>query len=208
MSVLKTAVLAAAVTVILTTGWFYREYGERLQEAERLRTENDRMRLLASRRHEAWLQQAQRVRGSEYRNEGQSTPSRALQTYAWACDHGDVVLMEGLIVFDAAARKRAEDYFAARPQANRAQWASLDALAAALHVEEGMSRPWPAAAVLEQAGFEPAGPDRVVVVLPGTKADRSEFLRTPTGWKLVITRAAVDAHIQKEDKEARFSRRP
>jgi hypothetical protein len=33
-------------------------------------------------------------------------------------------------------------------------------------------------------------------------------LRTPTGWKLVITRAAVDAHIQKEDKEARFSRRP
>src|SRR5947209_5516300 len=30
-----------------------------------------------------------RVPGTEYRNEGQATPIAALQTYAWACDHGD-----------------------------------------------------------------------------------------------------------------------
>ncbi len=208
MTIVKTAMIAAGLTVALSTGWFYRGRAERWEEAERLRAENDQMRVLVSQRHEAWLKQAQRVRGTEYRNEGQATPLSALQTYAWACDHGDVALMERLLVFDGAARRKAELYFEERRAATGAQWASLDALAAAVHVEEGMSRPWPGAAVLQQAGFEPAGPDRVAVVLPGTKADRSEFLRTPAGWKLVITEAMVDAHIQKEAKEARLSRRP
>ncbi len=208
MTTPKAVMLAAVATLALTAGWFCRERGERLREVERLRAENDRMRLLVTRRHEAWLQQAQRVRGTEYRNEGQATPGSALQTYAWACDQGDVALMESLLVFDPAARRKAEEYFAALPAATRTGWGSLDALAAGIHVEEGMSRPWPAATVLEHAAYEPAGADRVVVILPGTHADRAELRRTASGWKLVITEAIVDAHLRKEEREARYVRRP
>lgn len=198
MTILKTALMTGAVTTVLATGWFYREREGRLQEAVRLRAENDQMRLLVSQRHEAWLKQAQRVRGTEYRNEGQDTPLSALQTYAWACDHGDVARMETLIVFDVAARKKADDYFATLPRTVRTQWASLDAMAAAIHISAGMNNPFPGAALLQQARFESSSPDRVVVVMPGTNADRSEFQRTAAGWKLVITEAMVDAHIQQE----------
>jgi hypothetical protein len=53
MTALKTALLAAAAAMILTSGWQYQVRQQRSDEVANLRAENDQLRLLASQRHES-----------------------------------------------------------------------------------------------------------------------------------------------------------
>ncbi|HLP26078.1 MAG TPA: hypothetical protein VK477_10390 [Acidobacteriota bacterium] len=142
-----------------------------------------------------------RGHSGNYQNAGQATPHAALQTLAWACDQGDAELMQKLLVFDEIARKKTEAYFASRPPAARPP-GSLDALAAALYVSDGIQHPYPVAEVLARARFEPVNPARMILRLPGANGDGYEFQQTPGGWKLVVTEAVIDDYIRRSAKDA------
>lgn len=132
-----------------------------------------------------------------YRNAGQATPVAALQTLAWACDRGDMEMMEKLQVFDPAAREKAMRHFPELPPEIRAQWATPEAMSAALYISDGMHHPYPGAAVLEQAEFETISPTRVRLHLRGANGDGYEFQLTAEGWKVAVTMSVVDASIEK-----------
>jgi hypothetical protein len=59
MTPLKTGLIAAAIAIVLTSGWHHHVQQQRRDEAARLRTENDQMRLQVSRRYESQLEQSQ-----------------------------------------------------------------------------------------------------------------------------------------------------
>ncbi len=142
-------------------GHHYVQQG-RVQEATRLRAENDQLRLKISRQRQAQLEKAgvqepqveagvisnttpteiseagrsgaptaeiSRVPGTEYRNEGQTTPIAALQTYAWACDRGDTATKIHLIRFDESVRRKAVAYMATPSEEARAPSNSPEAMA-------------------------------------------------------------------------------
>jgi hypothetical protein len=231
MSPRKTVFIAAALAVVVVSGWQYHHRQGRAQEAARLRTENDRLRLAASQRHEASLRQAgqkampagahaassvaenplrpetaaRSVGGgdlpapaTDYRDEGQGTPTGALQTFAWACDHGDAPRMEKLIVFDPAARTKAVAHLNSLPADARARWTTPEAMAAALLVADGMDHPWPSAAILQLAQTEQISPERVVLHLQGASRDRAEYQKTAEGWKYAISEPMVDAYLRRQ----------
>lgn len=135
------------------------------------------------------------VAATDYRNAGQETPIDALQSYAWACDQADAALMEQLIVFDPAARVKAAAYHASLPPEIKGQWDSLEAMAAALLISEGMRFPNPVAVIIQLALIEPLSSNRVVLRMPGTHLERSEFQQTSAGWKYVITEKSVDDYL-------------
>lgn len=132
-----------------------------------------------------------------YRNAGQATPVAALQTLAWACDRADMEMMEKLQVFDPAAREKTMQHFPALPPEIRAKWATPEAMSAALYISDGMHRPYPGAAVLEQAEFETISPTRVRLHLPGANGNGYEFQLTNEGWKVAVTMKVVDAAIER-----------
>jgi hypothetical protein len=132
----------------------------------------------------------------EYRNEGMTTPLATLQTLAWACDHADAALMEKLLVYDEDARQKALEHIAAQSAENRSKLPSLEAGAALLYIEDGMNHPYPGAAILALAKFEPLRADRVRLHLPGANGDRYEFQQTSEGWKLAVTMKIVDAYLE------------
>ncbi len=138
----------------------------------------------------------------DYRDEGQATPVAAMQTLAWACDHADMALMEKLLVFDPDARAKAQRIFETRRAKLPAQWTSIESMAAALYLADGIERPYPVASVLSVAKFEELRPGRVMLHLPGSNGDRYEFEHTPEGWKLVVTMAVVDDYIRQSAKDA------
>jgi hypothetical protein len=59
MTPLKTGLIVAATAMVLTSGWQYQVQQQRRDEAARLRTENDQLRLQASQRYESQLVQSQ-----------------------------------------------------------------------------------------------------------------------------------------------------
>ena len=201
-----------------------------MQEAVRLRAENDRLRFEASRQHQTGVPREEvkpgklartasgsdradramsadvpvdesvagsRVPGAEYRNEGQATPVAAMQTLAWCCDQGDAGRMERLIHFAEAARPKAEAFFHSLPPHVRAQWATPEAMAAALLISAGLNSPYPVASIIAQARVEELGAGRSVVHLPGTSRERMEFQETAEGWKYRISEAMVDDYIRR-----------
>lgn len=137
-----------------------------------------------------------------YRNAGQATPVAAMQTLAWACDRGDMEVMEKLQVFDPAAREKAMPHFSTLPPEIRARWATIEAMSAALYISDGMHHPYPGAEVLEQAEFETISPTRVRLHLPGANGHGYEFQLTTEGWKLAVTMAVVDDYIRQSAKPA------
>ncbi len=137
-----------------------------------------------------------------YRNAGQATPVAAMQTLAWACDRGDMEVMEKLQVFDPAARDKAMPHFSALPPEIRAQWATIEAMSAALYISDGMHHPYPGAEVIEQAKFETISPTRVRLHLPGANGHGYEFHLTTEWWKLAVTMAVVDDYIRQSAKPA------
>lgn len=239
MKSLKLSLLTGGVVALLTLGGLHHVRQGRMQEATRLRKENDRIRLEASRRHQARLAQGEadrakavlnspdmakdvgspatdssvdrsaavsRVPGTEYRNEGQGTPVAAMQTVAWACDQGDAAWMGKLIHFDEVARPKAEAFLASLPVQVRAQWATPEAMAAALLISAGINSPYPVASIIAQARVEDLGAGRSVVHLPGTGRERIEYQETATGWKYAITEAMVDDYIRRTTAQAKGGR--
>lgn len=216
----KRAIIAAVSAIVLVSGWQYYSRQERGQQVTRLRAENDQMRRHASQRHDALIAQVHTVdtakdsvtptstraglqmAGTEYRNEGQATPANALQTLAWACDHGEMGVMEKLIVFDPAAREKLMNYLASQPTEGRPQTRSLENLAATLYISEGMKNPYPVSEILQLAKFESLNPERVVLRLPGANGNGYEFQHSADGWKLAVTASVVDDYIEELSQHA------
>ena len=225
MSLWKRSFLTAAIAVLLTLGAHYTARSSHLKELARLQAANDRMRFGISqqvmKRTDA-ARAAESVRAApsrqivdgqntgdapgtsidvrreptgDYRNEGRLTPVAASQTFAWACDRGDAAAMEQLIVFDAAARTKAAGHLASLPANVGTPWASPEAMAAALLISDGINHPFPLAGILAQAKTEQLSDARVVLHLPDTRREYSEYQKTPDGWKYVITEAMVDDYL-------------
>ena len=131
-----------------------------------------------------------------YRNEGRATARAALQTLAWACDQGDVAAVRAMLVFDDAARTKAEQLFSAMPPEARGSWRTVEDMAASVITFSGMASPFPAADVLEHIELEPLSPERARLHLRGTRRDGLEFQRTSAGWSYVISETMVDRYIR------------
>jgi hypothetical protein len=212
MSLGKTATFAALLAVVATTGCLWLAKHRRTQEIVQLRETNRKMWLKA--RPEApaprspaslpttvpaaVLQAAPAPAAavdSDYRNFGNATPQATLQTFAWACDKLDTELLAKLVYFDPAARTKAEAFLATLPEKMRAEWRSPEALAAIGLADAMQLSRFPRAVVLEKAELEQLNENRVVLHLNGAAKERTEYQRTESGWKYVITEKAVDAFL-------------
>jgi hypothetical protein len=229
MSPLKISLITALLSAAVTAGGFHYYHQGRAREAHRLQAQNSRMQAEASQRQQTRVAatrpatptpMAQTFAGAGgtaavaatipaekaaeyYRNEGNATPLATLQTFAWACDRGDTETVGRLLHIDAAARPKAEAFMAALPESARAQWKTVDEMAAAVLTRSIMASPFPNADILETATVEPVGPDRVRLRLPDVPKDGTEYQQTPDGWKYVLTEKVVDAYIRQARQQER-----
>jgi hypothetical protein len=138
---------------------------------------------------------------ADYRNEGNATPQATLQTFAWACDQGDIATVMRLIRFDEAARTRALAFMAELPEDARRRWPTPEAMAAAMLVDAGMHSPYPHARVLDTINSEQISPNRMKLSLPGIQRADSEYQLTPDGWKYAVTAERVEAYIARRKSQ-------
>ena len=230
MSLLKTSLITALLSVGVTAGGFYYFHQGRMREAGRLQGQNNRMRAEASRRHQARVAvppPAVSVGSASagtmpafpvavatpvqkpveyYRNEGNASPLATLQTFAWACDRGDTDTVGRLLYIEAAARPKVEAIMAGMPESVRTHWKNADEMAAALLTERIMRSPFPDAEILATATVEPITTDRVRLRLPDIPKDGTEYERTAEGWKYVITEKMVDGYIAYMKEQAKATR--
>lgn len=208
MSPFKVSSLVAVCAVVLTAGALYVRHGARQREAHALRWENDRLRREVSARLETKatapapekesVAAAGAPRVAEYyRNEGNATPQAALQTFAWACDRGDVEAVARLLFIEPTARPKAEAFWASLPAQARAQWKNMDEMAAAMLTRGVMERPFPHRDLLATANAEEISPGRVRLLMPNVPAPRgvTEYQQSAEGWKYVLSEQVVDAYI-------------
>lgn len=212
--------LCAVVAAFLTWGLHSRIDQRRRFKIARFQAENDRLRLRISQWYSAIPASAKAslaeatvtsvapagsatiapVASSlradvEHHDAGRATPTAALRTLAWACDSTDAKTVEGLVVFDDAARAKTVAFLATLPPNLQAQWTSPEVAAADVLVDGAKERPFPIPRVLALAGVEELGPDRVKLRLPGTHYDDMDFRRLESGWAYAITEAEVDQFI-------------
>jgi hypothetical protein len=220
MSPLKTSLIVAVVSVVVTAGGLYYFQQGRAREARQLRSHNSRMLLEANQRVMARQPAAPTptlsgsvAAGSAstpvsrmaeyYRNEGNATPLATLQTFAWACDRGDIETVQRLLFVEEAARPKVEAFVAALPESVRAQWKSVDETVAALLTESVMARPFPRHDILATATPEEVGAGRVRLRMPNVPRDGTEYQQTADGWKYVLTEKVVDAYIRQSQPPAK-----
>lgn len=216
MTPLASSSLAALVAVVVSAATLYSIHNRRAHEAAGLRSENDRMRLEATRRHRARQMpppapspsatsvetalpldsrsEAPSAPG-DYRHEGQASPLATLQTFAWACDRGDHETIRRLLCFEAPGRAKAEAFMATLPPDVRTRWHSPEEMAAELLTHQGMQQPFPAAHILERAVAEPQPDGTVRLRLPGTPKDGTVYRKIGDRWHYVITDASVERYI-------------
>lgn len=137
-----------------------------------------------------------------YRDAGQETPIATLQTVAWACDRGDTTRLAALLHFDPAAREKAEAYLQNLPAETRAQWASPEQMAAAILAATSIHQPFPEAEILDLAAKIELQPDRIVLRLPGTLKDRTEYQQVDGSWKYVITEQMANGYLSRAAERA------
>jgi hypothetical protein len=222
MTVMKCSLLAAVAATGLTAAGLFSHRQRQFQTAGRLRVENERLqqeietRVRAQRpavdrpseTARAALEPAVRPESvaaadhaapakpePDYRNEGNATPQATLQTFAWACDQGDVAAVTRLIRFDEAARTRALAYMAELPEEVRKRWETPEMMAAMLLVDAAMHSPFPHATVLDSVDTKRISPERVKLELPGNPRADGEYQLTPEGWKYAITSERVEAYL-------------
>jgi hypothetical protein len=225
MSPLKTSLVVAVVSVVVTAGGLYCSQQGRAREARHLRSQNNRMLFEANQR--VMARQAAPAVSAEptapasgsapvsspaapsvarmaeyYHNEGNATPLAALQTFAWACDRGDTETVQRLLFVEEAARPKVEAFVAALPEKVRAQWKSVDETVAALLTESVMARPFPRHDILATATPEEISSGRVRLRLPNVPRDGTEYQQTADGWKYVLTEKVVDDYINQVRAQA------
>lgn len=131
-----------------------------------------------------------------YRNEGHATPVATLQTFAWACDNGDVAALAKLITFEGEGREKVAAFVAQLPESQRASWRSPEELAATVCIGTYLRFPYPLAEVIDLATTETVRTDRVRLRLPGTALDGGNYQKTPEGWKFVIPYKDVEQRLK------------
>lgn len=229
MSPLKTGIIAAVASVVVTLGALYYHQHQRVLEAGRLRNQNLKLRLQAQQSYQAQRAPASTpasgraapspaasagVKSSapaaatrpaeNYRNEGRATALAALQTFAWVCDRGDTEAVAKMLYFDGNARSKASAFMATMPEPERSKWKSVDDMAATILTFSFMSRPFPNADVLAVTTIEPISEGRVIMRLPGASKNRTQFQKTEDGWSYVIPEKMVDDYVaQKTAAQAR-----
>src|SRR5690349_15058434 len=112
MSPLKISLVVAVASALVTAGALYRHQQGRAREVRHLQAQNGRLRLEANQRVHRQAAVAQQPNSTPevvatellpapataaqapdyYRNEGNATPRATLQTFAWACDRGDIAM--------------------------------------------------------------------------------------------------------------------
>ena len=223
MSPLKTSLIVAVVSVVVTAGGLYYFQQGRVREARHLRSQNNRMLLEANQRVMARQPATPAPTSSEavpaepasaptaapvtrmaeyYRNEGNATPLATLQTFAWACDRGDTETVQRLLFIEEAARPKVEAFVAALPENVRAQWKSVDETVAAMLTESVMARPFPRHDILVTATPEEVTAGRIRLRMPNVPRDGTEYQQTAEGWKYVLTEKVVDAYINQVRAQA------
>jgi hypothetical protein len=226
MSPLKISVIVAVLSALVTAGGLFKLHQARMLEARHLAARNSQMRLEAYQRNQTRIAAANpraaaaaiapggtqttkaltsqvKPMADYYRNEGNATPLATLQTFAWACDRGDVETVGRLLHIDPAARPKAEAFIASLPESVRGQWSTVDATIAALLTRQMMAQPFPNAEILETATVEQISADRVKLRMPSVPKDGTEYQQTAEGWKYVLTEKMVDAYIKQSRSPAR-----
>lgn len=228
MSPFKISVIAAVLSVAVTAGGIHYYQQGRVREAHRLQTQNSCMLAEASQKQQTRIAATRPATpipttlasidtgvsatvaatipaekpAEYYRNEGNATPLATLHTFAWACDRGDTETVGRLLHIDAAARPKAEAFMAALPESARAQWKTVDEMAAAVLTRSIMASPFPNSDILETATVETVSEDRVRLRLPDIPKDGTEYQKTAEGWKYVLTEKVVDAYINQVRSQA------
>ncbi len=207
MSLGRTAVIAALLAALVTTGCLWLARHRRMEEIAQLRETNRKLWLKAppdvpAPRSLASLPATGPAAptsvapvDTDYRNLGNATPQATLQTFAWACDRMDTELLAKLVYFDPAARTKATAFLATLPENLRTEWRSPEELAAIGLADVMQFARFPPAVVLEKAEAEQLSEDRVVLHMRGAAKERTEYQRTESGWKYVITEKAVDTFL-------------
>lgn len=213
MSLWKSSLLAALAAALLTAGWLALAKQRRTDEIVRLREANRKLRAAAHPEKPIAAGSSTRLVAAgvpletgapavppppayrDYRNEGNATPQATLQTFAWACDRMDTELLAKLIYIDPAARTKASVFLAGLPENLRTEWRTPEDLAAIGLADAMQLSRFPPAAVLEKAELEQVNENRAVLHLNGAAKQRTEYQRTDTGWKYVITEKMADAFL-------------
>ena len=157
-----------------------------------------------------------------WQNRGRANPAAVVETALWAAAGGDVVVLQDVLEFDAAARAPADALFARLPESARTHYATPEHLIAAFTAK---SIPLGDAQLVWQQQSGPdeasvcvflrdrrAAPEAAAVAtspketgsappsLPESAASRSAYLalrRSADGWRLVVPASAVET-IAKE----------
>jgi hypothetical protein len=128
---------------------------------------------------------------SPYRDAGQTTPIAALETFMWASDRGDTTALARTIVFGGNGRQKAQAVLAALPQEAQAQFSSPEELYALFIADDALTSPPPPEDIIHSVTVQPDGPDRAILVFPGTN-HQQVYQNTADGWKLVFPEIAVE----------------
>ena len=225
MTSLKSSLLISILSAVLTAGGLFYFHQGRVREARYLKSQNGRLRLEAQQRAHAAPPVTVAAEPPEkaasasvatsiatapapgyYRDEGSATPLATLQTFAWATDKADVAYVLRLLYLDPGARTKAQAFWDALPKEAKTHWKSIDEMAAAVITDSFLRRPWPAAGILGSSQFETLSDQRVRLDMPGMPRNGTEFQKTDTGWKYVLTESAVDAYLQHAREEAVLKR--
>lgn len=209
----KSSLVAGVLSAVLTAGLLYLDVQSTQSKIQRLRQENEERSLKLLTRHAAGERPAPKPAAlpdhtrtpatanpapmpAVYRNDGQATPVATLQSFAWACDHGDVDALATLLTFESDGRAKLAAYVAKLPESQRAQWASPERLAATVCIAGYLRWPYPPADVIDLATVEPISADRVRLRLPGTALDGGNYLKTAEGWKFVIPNDGIEERLK------------
>jgi hypothetical protein len=196
----KYSIAAAVLSALVTLGALHHLRSAELSELGQLRHLNAKMQYHAYEREQADLATAipetpppRAVSAAPqapvgYRNEGQSTPQAAVQTFAWACERGDTAAVAVLIYLDQDQRRQAESFMATLPEERRSRWQSVEEMAAELFILSSLARPLPAADVLAAAPVETTGDDRATILTPHP----IQLRKVDGAWKYQVSASVIE----------------
>lgn len=199
MRISRSFLAAVVAAALITLGFLHQRRRAELSELGQLRYLNAQMQYQAYQRDHAELTptnppsppspSASPASSSPagYRNEGQATPQAALQTFAWACERGQLAELAAMIYLDPEQRRQAEAFLTKLPFERRARWHSVEEMAADLLLVGHLARPLPAADILAATPIEQIEDNRVIVRTPHP----FPFRQVDGSWKRQVTADAL-----------------